>query len=333
MINSINFPLDAWYRDQAGGWDRLRRKVQKTGCDGIEAIWTGEEIPEDFPKDLLTGYHLTYFPEWIDFYRGDMERVRAHFPLDENLTLAFGGTEPENILKTYQKDFARALRLDPAYMVFHVSEVSNEECFTYRWLHSDEDVIDASVEIINELLKDAEPTFDFLVENQWWPGFTFTDPKKTERLLSGIRYPRTGILLDTGHLMNTNRYLRSQKEGIHYVMEMLDRHGSLSERIRGMHFHQSVSGSYTRKNVGFLPDDYPDEYLAQLNRTYKHILHVDLHHPWTDTDCVQLLERIRPEYLTHEMSGGGSETVYGRVSRQISTIRRGYAQLGKESPV
>ena len=108
MISSINFPVDAHYRDIAGGWDALKKRVRALGCDGIEGIWTGEEIPEDFPADLMTGYHLTYFPEWLDFYRGDMEKVRAHFGTDEVLKTVFGGTDPSCLLKTYKKEIGRA---------------------------------------------------------------------------------------------------------------------------------------------------------------------------------------------------------------------------------
>lgn len=88
--------------------------------------------------------------------------------------------------------------LDAAYVVFHVTDVSVEENYTYRWLHTNEEIIDAAAELINLLLGDAEWPFAFLVENQWWPGFTLTEPENTSCLLEGIRYPRKGILLDTG---------------------------------------------------------------------------------------------------------------------------------------
>lgn len=327
MITSINSPVDAFYRDLAGGWDALANKVRELGCDGIEGIWSGSEIPEDFPEELMTGYHLTYFPEWFDFYRGNKDKVRAHFPDDASLTLAFGGTDPACILKRYREDLARALKTRPAYLVFHVSDVSDEECFTYRWLHTDVEVIDASVEIINELLKDVPPAFDFLVENQWWPGFRFTDPAMTERLLKGIRYERTGILLDTGHLMNNNRKIRNQKDGIRYILEMLDLHGFLAQSVKGIHFHQSLSGAYTCTHIGKLPEDCPKDYLGQFEKTYGHILQIDLHRPWTEPSCVKILDRVRPDYLTHEMAGGGSPRTFSLAKRQIRTIRSGYAAL------
>ena len=111
-------------------------------------------------------------------------------------------------------------------------------------------LLPGAIEFINHLLWKVEPTFDFLVENQWWPGFTFTDPAETEYLLSRIDYPRTGIMLDTGHLMNTNTRLRTQRQGVEYILKQYRAHGELAKRVLGVHFHQSLSGAYVRKNTG-----------------------------------------------------------------------------------
>ncbi len=149
--------------------------------------------------------------------------------------------------------------------------MSLEESCTYRWLHSDCEVLDGAIEFINELLRGVEPSFDFLVENQWRPGFTFTEPEKTEYLLSQIEYPRKGIMLDTGHLMNTNRDIRSQADGINYISEMIGLHGSMKDRIKGVHFHQSVSGRYVKKNTGKMPENYPKGYFEAFAFSYPHI--------------------------------------------------------------
>ena len=324
MISTVNFALEQSILESHGGIRSLRRKLEQLGLDGVEGIWAGTGIPSDFSEDVVKGYHLTFFPEWLDFYRGDMEKVYAHFGNDDNVRLAFGSTDPSVILKTFQEDLARALSFHPAYVVFHVTDVSMEENFTYRWLHSDEEIIDASIEMINELLKKARPTFDFLVENQWWPGFTFTDPALTERLLNGIRYPKKGILLDTGHLMNANPKIRNQKQGIAFIREMLHRHGSLTENIKGMHFHQSANGQYARNHTGSVPADFPpvSDYLGQLSATYSHILKIDRHLPWTEPGCIELIDRIRPDYLTHEMSGSGNPRTFSLAKRQIRTLQR-----------
>ena len=98
-------------------------------------------------------------------------------------------------------------------------------------------------EVINLLLGDRAWPFDFLVENQWWPGFTFTEPELTRRLLDGIRAERKGIMLDIGHLMNCDTSLRTLEEGADYVHRMLDRHGGLCRYIRGFIFTAPSAGN------------------------------------------------------------------------------------------
>lgn len=323
MIESVNLPLCAEVLAEYGGGAGLRREIQALGLDGVEGIWGGEDIHADFPPDLLTGYHLTFFPDWLDFYREDHGALVRKFGSLEAAWAFYGGRDPARLLDLYREDLARARGLGAKYVVFHVSDVSIEEGYTYRWLHTDEAVLDASTEIINTLLKTLPSDFDFLVENQWWPGFTFTEPEKTRRLLDGIAYARKGILLDTGHLMNTEPRLRTQREGLRYLHAMLDRHGDLCQWIRGVHLHQSLSGRYVRQNTGSLPLDLPAEYGARFGRSYSHILAIDRHRPWTDPGVADLLARIGPQYVTHELAAADRRQRARAVRRQRTTWRKG----------
>lgn len=116
-------------------------------------------------------------------------------------------------MRVYRDDLERARTVGVKYVVFHVSDVSIEEGYTYQWRHSSEEVIDAAVEIVNALLRE-EDEFDFLLENLWWPGLTMTEPELTQRLLEGVYYPKKGLMLDTGHLMNAKQSLTTQREGV-----------------------------------------------------------------------------------------------------------------------
>lgn len=160
------------------------------------------------------------------------------------------------------------------------------------------------MEVANAILEGCEEGPAFLVENQWWPGFTFTDPDSTARLLEGIRYPNKGILLDTGHLMNANLDLETQEEGVAYLHRMLDIHGDLSRSVRGIHLHQSLSGAYTKAHTGTLPAPWPENYLERYAIGYGHILQIDTHRPWTSPAVRALVERVDPEWLVHELAAG-----------------------------
>lgn len=319
----MSFPLCSSFFSEYHGWFELRDEIKALGCDGLEGIWSGEDFPADMPKDLMIGYHLMFYSDWLDFYQENRTALVQKFGSLEAARSFYGGMGPETLLDQYRVDLARAKDLGAKYVVFHVSDVSIEESYTYRWQHTDEEVIDASVEIINTLLGEQEYTFDFLVENQWWPGFTFTEPDKTARLLDGIVYPRKGIMLDTGHLMNVNTALRTQAQGAAFIHDMLDRHGNLAGTIRGVHLHQSLSGTYVEQNMGTLPLDLPQNYLERFSVNYSHILRIDQHLPWTDPAIIPVLDRIAPEYVTHELNAADRVRRTLVVRQQRDLFKRG----------
>ena len=323
MLQSFSLSLSERIKKEYGGWKQLRADCARLGLNGVEGIWGGESVPDDFPHDLLVGYHLTFFPDWLDFYKKDKAALLRKYGSMEHVRTFYGDTDGESLVRLYQEDLARARALGAKYVVFHVSDVSIEEGYTYRWLHSDEEVIDASAEIINKLLKDIPADFDFLVENQWWPGFTFTDPVKTARLMDAIQFKKKGIMLDTGHLMNTNLAIRTQADGLTYIRRMLDEHGTLASYVHGVHLHQSLSGSYVRKNIGCLPQNLPVDCVEQFGFSYAHIQHIDRHRPWTNPEVMRLVERISPEYLTHELAEGSSDVRLRNIQRQINTLKIG----------
>lgn len=328
MYQSMNLPLCKNTSLEYGGWAGVRADCAALGLDGIEGIWAGEEIPADFPPDLLVGYHLTFFPDWLDFWREDWKRLLEKFSSREAVVWYYGGQTPDVLLNAYRRDLGRAAALGANYVVFHVTDVSIEENYTYRWRHTNEEIIDGAVELINLLLEEGEWPFAFLVENQWWPGFTFTEPEHTGRLLDGIRFSRKGIMLDTGHLMNAERAITDQQGGVRFLHRMLDLHGPLCRYIQGIHLHQSISGDYVRRHCGKLPADFPHEPAGQYSVCYTHIQHIDRHQPWTEPAVRQIIERVRPAYLTHELAAANRAERLHAVRCQISTMERGGAALG-----
>ena len=324
MVQSTNFPLSTYSLPAYGGWDAVSSKVKELGLDGLEVIADPDNLADDIPASLVAGYHMQFYPDWVDFYRENKAALIRKFGSLEFAADFYRCKTPQDLIQVFSNDLALGVRLGTPYMVFHVSDVSLEEGYTYQWEHTDYEVLDAALEVINEILRGVEPTFDFLVENQWWPGLTFTEPEKTEYLLSRIDYPKVGIMLDTGHLMNTDWKIQSQWEGIKYILKMIDKHGELSKRIYGLHFHQSVSGAYCRKTVGKLPEDFPLNYYDEFSRNYAHILQIDRHRPWTEEECVMILGRVQPKYLTHEISGSVYRGRECAIQKQIRTIKRGH---------
>ena len=323
MYQTMSLPLYSGSFEEYHGWGDLRAELAALGCDGMEGIWSGEEFPEDLPADLVIGYHLTFYPDWLDFYRDDRRALKRKFGSLDAAARFYGGPGPETLLEQYRADLRRAAGLNPHYVVFHVSDVSIEEGYTYHWLHTNQEVIDAAVEIVNTLLAGRDWPFAFLVENQWWPGFTFTNPEETARLLEGIRCPKKGILLDTGHLMNANTALRTQEEGAAFILEMLERHGRLADAIQRVHLHQSLSGAYVETHTGALPEGLSTDYLERFEESYSHVLRIDQHCPWTALAILPVVERISPRWLTHEISSRSRRARAEAVAKQTKLLQQG----------
>lgn len=324
MDQLISLPLSAQTLAEYASGAELAGCCQAMGCSGIEGVWAGEPLPESIPQDLHLGYHLTFYPDWLDFWREDRAALARKFGGETVWRSFYGGGNRDALLQFYRADLERAVLWGARYVVFHVSDISVEEGFTYRWLHSHEEVIDAAAEVINLLLDGRDWPFAFLVENQWWPGFTFTDPALTGRLLDAIHYPCKGILLDTGHLMNTNPDLATEEEGVAWIERMLDAHGDLCRLIRGVHLHQSLSGAFVKAHTGAIPPDLPPDYIERYGFGYRQVLQIDRHQPFHSPAAAALVDRIAPDYLVHELSAATRAQREACLAVQTAALRAGW---------
>ena len=268
--------------------------------DGIELTCYEDDTRGIVPAERVTGLHMSCLPYWVDFWRGDQAACLREFDNAETIRAVFGGETPDALLSHYWKDLAHAKRYGVEYMVFHVCDGSIEETFTGHARHTDEEVIDAAAGLLNELFGDAKDGPWLLLENLWYAGHRFTDPEMTARLLERVRYPKTGLMLDTGHLLHTNHDLRTQEEGVRYIHEMLDRHGDLCRHIRGVHLNQSLTGARmikTQEN----PPVMKQTYAERCEQLFYYVFSIDVHQPFTCPGVKELIERIAPDYLTYEL--------------------------------
>lgn len=269
------------------------------GFDGVELMYYGEDEKKIIPKEKVLGLHMHFFPFWVDFWRGNEPALYKEFDTREVWEQCYGGPDKEALIRRFKKDLECAHQYDVEYVVFHVSDASIEESFTWKYHHTDEEIVDAAAELINELFKGEDGKIALLLENLWQPGLKFTDPKITKRLLDQIKYPNKGIMLDTGHLLHTDTQIKTQEEGIAYIHRMLDAHGVLCKYIRGMHLNQSLTGDYcedTKKNPPPMRETYQERY----NQMFFHAFAVDKHEPFTCAGVKEMVDRINPEYLTFE---------------------------------
>ena len=301
--------------------DDLRHFFLDKGIDGLELMpCMGRGFTHGIePKDIV-GVHLRYYPSWVDFWKGDTEALDKEYGTRKDWEMYYGGSTREAFLEGFRKELAFAKEAGAQYVVFHVAESALEECLTYEFRHTDMEVCLAAAEVINALMDGQDYDFYFLVENLWWSGMNLMDNAATQALLDAIHYKKKGIILDTGHLLNTNRDLTTQDEGVAYIHQVLDHMGPLTSYIKGMHLNQSLSGAYV-KQVTANPPELTGTYWEKLSSLYPHIFHIDYHEPFTAPGVAGLIRRIGPEFVTYELITRDRRQHEERLTAQLQALK------------
>ena len=299
MKTLFNLSTSVYDLDRFASREELLSLIDELGFDGVELLACDEDPRGIVPVERVVGQHMIYFPYWLDFYRGDEQALLREFGSLEECERVYGGTDKRALIERFRADFCLAEHYGVEYVVFHVSDAGIAEAMSGRYRHTSAEVIDATCDLLGEVLSGMAYRPKLLLENLWQPGLTFTEPEMTRRLLEGVPYESVGILLDTGHLFHTNEMIHTQEEGLDYIHCMLDRHGSLAQRIRGVHLHQSITGE-TAKRYRDFPPTFAATYRERAWQMFEYAFEIDLHRPVTCKGVRELIERIAPDYLTYE---------------------------------
>jgi len=318
MIISTNITNTESDVERFGGESDVRAFCLKHRLDGFELLPYFENTLGVVPEDLVSGVHLSYYNAWVDFWNGDTAAVIEEFG-DIETAKASIADSPEALVAKYiaQLDFAESI--GAKYVVFHVSDVTLAETVTYKFSHTDEQVIDASLGLINAILKGGNYSFYFLVENLWWPGFTFTKPDMTRRLLDGIEYHKKGIMLDTGHLLHTNNDIEGDESAVAYLNSVLDLNCDLCGYIKGVHLQYGLSGAFV-KNMLANPPSLTGSYTDRMITALTLVSEIDKHEPFTAPGVANLIKRISPEFLTFEFITRSREEHEEYLTRQNAAL-------------
>lgn len=321
---SMNFSVYGGMLDRYRDSEDIMEACKKGGLNGLEVILAGEPDQGKITPEMVNGVHLYFHIFWMDYWLGNYERLDAEFDSRQQWLDYYGGEGREGYLACLRNDLQYAEAVGAKYVVFHVSETTLRESYTFQYRYRDEEVIDAALEVINTLLDEHEYPFDFLVENLWWSGFNLKNPALTRKMVEGIHSKRKGIMLDTGHYMNTSSELRTPEDAVAYLHAMLDAHEAagcpITRWIKGLHLQMSLSGEYvSRQKADWKkhPMDFEKYSFYELFQlAYEHACKIDLHQPFIGKGVRELVERIAPDYLTEEFEQKSRETYEGHVDAQ-----------------
>lgn len=299
----------------------LRHFYRGYGMDGLEVLEAGpDEKGLILPEDTV-GVHLRYYSGWMDLWTGNQARLLDEFQTMENVRMTYGGEDKNALIEAYRRNIRFANTLQPEYLVFHVSECTIAESMLRNYHYTDEQVCDAVIELLNAVTDEIKGNPRLLLENLWYVGLTMERPEMVRRLLDGVRYPNTGIMLDTGHLMHTNPELQTADDAVDYIHSILDRYEDLS-MIYGVHLHQSLSGAYIKDCIAHWQPT-AGTYTEQLWAVMGHIFNIDTHKPFRSHRIHELLDRLpQLEFLCLEQISGTREEHAGNLAEQVLYLNR-----------
>lgn len=283
-------------------WDMVKQFSQKNNMQGIELGLTANYPLEKLPVDLIEGVHLSFYPMWLDFWHGNLDQVIHLLGSKEAVYDYYGGYERQAIIDSYRLQYQRAKSIGAKYMVFHVSHVLLEDSFTFTYRYSDEDVIKASIELINEVFKDEKEGPMLLFENLWWPGLTYLKPELVQYLLDHIHYSNKGYVLDVSHLILTNPKIATEMQAFEYIEKTITNLGSLKQAIKVIHLNKTLPKHYMQRDHSYTLQKYKqvqDKYAK--NRILKnHIKQMDPHEPFDHEIAKEIIKLINPAFCVYE---------------------------------
>lgn len=297
--------------ERAGDMEKI---IKKLHLDGIENLVYGTEPAPHPAAGLTLGCHLAYWPDWMDFYLGKKDFYEKDFPTKQSLMDTFGGITVEDWIEKIRRNIRAALAEKPAYLVWHVADCSVEEIWTRRFRYSSREVLKAAAEVYSAVADEVPQTVQVLFENIFWPGLYTLEPEDVDYFFSCLPGKNVGIMLDTGHLMNTNWGIRTETDGADYVCSIVNRLGSMKDLIKGIHLSCSISGNYQRTHVGPPPAEITPEIIGH------HIISIDQHRPFTTDAAKRIVDTVEPEFLTHELFGPDFSIPVDKVTTQRNAI-------------
>ncbi|NLC89501.1 MAG: TIM barrel protein [Clostridiaceae bacterium] len=318
--------IDIPERSSFYGPDKGISLMKDYALDGFELVYCGQNM-NTFSRENIVGLHLPFFADWVNFWLEDHEFLDHDFGSRSAWINFFGGETREDMVDFYQASLRKALELEVEYVVFHVSQVSLDETFTYKARHSDATVINCAIELINailgpfkeELQTSRLPAPAFLMENLWWAGLNLLDPVLTQNLIDGVDYPNKGFLLDTGHLICAQPSIETEAEAADWIISCLKQHRQLLPYFKGIHLHSSLSRPYVPVSRD-LPVWKDLSYEERYAESYYHVEAIDKHELWNLPRLKEILDLLPAEFLVYEFKYNSKEELCNKLRQQVNFV-------------
>ena len=292
--------------------EHLTTFLKKHHLDGIEMMFCDTWNKNLHKIDIIKGTHLWFWNDWLDFWHGYFDILVEQYGSLEDVRQYYGTLDKNEWLQILADNLKTCKQTQPQYMVCHIANARLNEIYNRKFHYSAKEVIKSSCELINTLTKDLPAETELLFENLWWPGLTLLDKDDLAILFENVKHPNCGLMLDTGHLANTNLDLRSQEQAVEYIISTIDKLGEYKKFIKGIHLHCSLTGEYVRQSMG--------KYKPSLYDAFIHVNKIDRHLPFHTVRVKEIIEFIKPKYLVHEFIVNSIADLEDKISIQQEAL-------------
>ncbi len=303
-------------------WQKAKDFCQRNGFDGYELYPVGEYDWTAIPPEIVVGLHLRFFVILEPMWRGHRRRLIEIFGDEETIELFYGGLDRQTIVDAYRQQLALAQQLGCEYVVFHVSQNEFEYVYDWQCPWSWQETVEMSAEIMNEATDGSAYEGKILFENLWWPGSLRLDsPDEVAYLLERVDHARCGLVLDTGHVLNKNQAIRSEREGIEYLIQTVRNLGRFRRTIKGLHLTRSLSADYVRRSRQEPnPFEGAETFWDRFSIALEHVTQIDQHDPFEEPSITRLFDWVAPEYLVFEFSYRDLGQWQAKIDRQKKAL-------------
>lgn len=298
---------------------KVERKIKNLGIDGIETI-IGDYCNIDIYNALpIEAMHLIYFPTWLDIWRWNESNLLEDF----SSCTPYGINSKEEFKNIFKEQFEIAQKREVKYMVLHISHVRPRDIFTLSYEYSSRDVLDAALEMINDIFIDDSSTEKLpalLIENLPWPGFTLKNREESLDFIKKINYKNKGIMFDLSHYLCLENF-DSCDQGGEFLKGAIENMGELKNYIRGVHLNCSTSKKYL--STDFSPLLKKWESSSLLDRYHIEISHVksiDTHSIFKSKHLSHIISSLNLEFLVYELAYTDLEDLVKKVRVQNSFL-------------
>ncbi len=296
------------------GVGTLRQRLDAERMDGFELFTLIEPVPPVYRVPEVVSVHLPYAIDWRCAWEG-----RLYEGMPENIDYFSYGRTPAEQIDTVHRMIEYAAVLHPAYGVLHAGATDSRQ--TLNRFHKSDNlaVLAEYCELVNSAVSSfpgGEPPYTIAFENLWWEGLTLRDPAEWEILERNLEFDDWGIVLDTGHLMNTCPEAYDERSAADAVLDIISRYPQdMLDRICTVHLQRSTSAAFRAtieddcRHEGESWDDFS-------RRCYERANNIDWHEPYETSAAVEIIDALQPEFVTHELLGKRSKDRYGDLRQQ-----------------